>query len=115
MQLIQVLASCEYAQLLMEREQLYEQLFQLVNSCGPPDYLTLQAILGMATFSSSSSSSCNSSNQRLCNIQPVRKLLHWLTVTEYENHDQQGSSLISIRHRTGISVFSYLFGGGGGG
>ena len=97
MQLIQVLASCEYAQLLMEREQLYEQLFQLVNSCGPPDYLTLQAILGMATFSSSSScNSSNSSNQRLCNIQPVRKLLHWLTVTESENHDQQGSSLIDI-------------------
>jgi hypothetical protein len=39
---MQVLASCEYAQQLMEKEQLYGQLFQLVNSCGPPDYLTLQ-------------------------------------------------------------------------
>jgi hypothetical protein len=44
-----------------------------------------QAILGMATFSSCGATS----NQRLCNIQPVRKLLHWLTVTEYENHEQQ--------------------------
>jgi len=64
----------------------------------------LQAILGMATFSShgsnnssgssssgssSSSSSSSSSKEQLCNIEPVRKLLHWLTVTEYENHDQQ--------------------------
>jgi hypothetical protein len=61
----------------------------------------LQAILGMATFSShgsnnssgssssGSSSSSSSSKEQLCNIEPVRKLLHWLTVTEYENHDQQ--------------------------
>jgi hypothetical protein len=51
----------------------------------------------MATFSShgsninsgSNSSSSSSSKEQLCNIEPVRKLLHWLTVTEYENHDQQ--------------------------
>ena len=25
----------------------------------------------------------------ICNIQPIKALLTWLTETEYENHDQQ--------------------------
>jgi hypothetical protein len=84
----------------MDRDGLYGRLFELVNSCGPPDYLTLTAILGMATFSSSPrmSSSSSSGNLCLCNVQPVRKLLHWLTATEYENHEQQVSDRqVSLR------------------
>ena len=27
--------------------------------------------------------------KKIHNIQPIKKLLHWLTVTEYENYEQQ--------------------------
>ena len=29
------------------------------------------------------------SRKQIKNIQPIKNLLHWLTVTDYENHEQQ--------------------------
>ena len=64
---------------------MYTQLFSLVNSCGAPDYNTLHAILAMATHGEDPTTGC----KQIRNIQPIKNLLHWLNVTEYENHEQQ--------------------------
>ena len=30
-----------------------------------------------------------SGSKEIRNVEPIKHLLHWLTVTEYENHEQQ--------------------------
>ena len=79
-----LLKGCTYAQNLMEKDEGYSRLFDVVSNCGPTDYNTLHSILSMATYGEDPTSGA-----RIRNIQPIRKLLCWLTETEYENHDQQ--------------------------
>ena len=58
----------------------YTQLFEIVDSVGPPDSSTLQSVLSMAT---------PGDNKRIRNIKPVVHLIRWVHTTDYENPDQQ--------------------------
>eukprot|EP00090_Calanus_glacialis_P023550 TRINITY_DN363_c0_g1_i1.p1 TRINITY_DN363_c0_g1~~TRINITY_DN363_c0_g1_i1.p1 ORF type:complete len:2732 (-),score=430.45 TRINITY_DN363_c0_g1_i1:184-7587(-) len=80
-----LLRNCLYAQQQMEKEEVYNKLFEVVIGCGPTDYNTLHAILSMSTYGEDPSVG----GTHIKNIQPIKKLLKWLTETEYENHDQQ--------------------------
>ena len=53
-----ILQNCEYSQNLMEKENMYSKLFNLVNSCGAPDYNTLHSILAMATYGEDPTTGC---------------------------------------------------------
>jgi hypothetical protein len=79
-----LLRGCPAAQAKVEREDGHTRLFNVVSNCGPTDYSTLHAILAMATYGEDPTTGAT-----IRNIEPVRKLLTWLTETEYENHDQQ--------------------------
>ena len=79
-----MLRGCVYAQELMERDGGHSRLFDVVSNCGPTDYSTLHAILAMATYGEDPTTGA-----QIRNIEPIKKLLLWLTETEYENHDQQ--------------------------
>ena len=79
-----MLRGCAFAQGLMEKDEGHTRLFSVVSNCGPTDYSTLHAILALATYGEDPTTGA-----QIRNIEPVKKLLMWLTETEYENHDQQ--------------------------
>ena len=58
----------------------YTQLFEIVDSVGPPDSSTLQSVLSMAT---------PGDDKRIRNIKPVVHLIRWVHTTNYENPEQQ--------------------------
>ena len=75
-----LLTDCEVAAERMAKKNGYTQLFEIVDSIGPPDSSTLQSVLMMAT---------PGDKKRIRNIKPVDHLIRWVYTTDYENPSQQ--------------------------